>query len=149
MPSYTCMTPDEAAHLADRLGRIPLPFTVTVGPAGVRTLSQNALLHKWFGEVAKQRGDVDMLDVKGECHQKWGLAIKRRCPQFAWIWAQTGAKLPHEKQCKLLASGNLNVSSSMTKPELSEYMDAMSREYRQKGFRLTDPDFMKYQGAAA
>lgn len=149
MPSYTCMTPDEAAHLADRLGRIPLPFTVTVGPAGVRTLSQNALLHKWFGEVAKQRGDVDMLDVKGECHQKWGLAIKRRCPQFAWIWAQTGAKLPHEKQCKLLASGNLNVSSSMTKPELSEYMDAMSREYRQRGFRLTDPDFMKYQGAAA
>jgi len=149
VPSYTCMTPDEAAHLADRLGRIPLPFTVTVGPAGVRTLSQNALLHKWFGEVAKQRGDVDMLDVKGECHQKWGLAIKRRCPQFAWIWAQTGAKLPHEKQCKLLASGNLNVSSSMTKPELSEYMDAMSREYRQRGFRLTDPDFMKYQGAAA
>jgi len=143
------MTPDEAAHLADRLGRIPLPFTVTVGPAGVRTLSQNALLHKWFGEVAKQRGDVDMLDVKGECHQKWGLAIKRRCPQFAWIWAQTGAKLPHEKQCKLLASGNLNVSSSMTKPELSEYMDAMSREYRQRGFSLTDPDFMKYQGAAA
>jgi len=149
VPSYTCMTPDEAAHLADRLGRIPLPFTVTVGPAGVRTLSQNALMHKWFGEVAKQRGDVDMLDVKGECHQKWGLAIKRRCPQFAWIWAQTGAKLPHEKQCKLLASGNLNVSSSMTKPELSEYMDAMSREYRQRGFRLTDPDFMKYQGAAA
>lgn len=149
MPSYTCMTPDEAAHLADRLGRIPLPFTVTVGPAGARTLSQNALMHKWFGEVAKQRGDVDMLDVKGECHQKWGLAIKRRCPQFAWIWAQTGAKLPHEKQCKLLASGNLNVSSSMTKPELSEYMDAMSREYRQRGFRLTDPDFMKYQGAAA
>ena len=149
MPTYTCMTPDETAHLAERLGRIPLPFTVTVGPAGVRTLSQNALLHKWFGEVAKQRGDVDMIDVKGECHHQWGLPIKRRCPQFAWIWKQTGAKLPYEKQCKLLASGNLNVSSSMNKPELSEYMDAMSRDHRQRGFRLTDPDFLKYQGQAA
>jgi hypothetical protein len=28
-------------------------------------------------------------------------------------------------------------------------MDAMSRDYRQRGFRLTDPEFMKYREQAA
>lgn len=113
-----------------------------------RTTQQNRTLHMWFGEVAKQKADLDALEVKGMCHRQWGLTIKLRCPQFSWIWERTGVHLTYEKQCKLLASGVLNVSSSMSVDELSEYMEAMSRHFRSDGVYLTDPDLRKYDGAA-
>jgi len=112
-----------------------------------RTAQQNRTLHMWFGEVAKQQADLDASEVKGMCHRRWGLAIKLRCPRFAWIWENSGARLPYEKQCSLLASGILNVSSSMSVEELSEYMDAMSRHFRSDGVHLTDPELRKYEGA--
>lgn len=105
-----------------------------------RSAAQNRTFHMWLGEVAKHNGDLDATEVKGMCHRQWGLAIKMRCPKFAWVWEQSGAKLPYEKQCKLLASGVLNVSSSMTVEELSEYMEAMSRHFRSEGIILTDPE---------
>ena len=110
-----------------------------------RTAQQNRTLHMWFGEIAKQSGDLSAAEVKGICHRDFGLVIKLRCPKFAWVWEYSGARLPYEKQCTLLASGVLNVSSSMTVEELSEYMDAMSRHYREQGFFLTDPEARKYE----
>lgn len=94
-----------------------------------RSLSQNALVHVWFDEIAKHHGDRSALDVKGEMHRKFGLAIRLRNPQFAWVWHQTGAPLDYEKQCKLLACGALNVSSGMTTKELKEYADEIHREH--------------------
>lgn len=112
-----------------------------------RTSQQNRTLHMWFGEVARHQADLDASEVKGMCHRRWGLAIKLRCPQFAWVWERAGARLSYEQQCNLLASGVLNVSSSMSVEELSEYMDAMSRHFRSDGVNLTDPELRKYEGS--
>jgi len=117
---------------------------VTIMPPG-RSLDQNSLLHMWFSEVARQRDGVTLLDVKGEAHHKYGLPRKIASdPQFAWVWSKTGALLDYEKQCKYLASGVLNVSSTMSKPDLKSYMDDFSRDYRQMGFVLTDPELRRY-----
>lgn len=105
-----------------------------------RTTRQNRTLHMWFGEVARQQADLDASDVKGMCHRRWGLTIRLRDAKFAWVWEQSGAKLPYEKQCKVLASGTFNVSSEMNVDELSEYMEAMSRHFRSDGLTLTDPE---------
>lgn len=121
--------------------------TIT-GAKEERTKQQNRTIHMWFGEIAKQCADLDAVEVKGICHREWGLTIRMRDPMFAWLWGNSGAKLPYEKQCKLLGSGVLNVSSGMSVEELSEYMDAMSRRYRSDGFTLTDPELRKYEGAA-
>ena len=86
-----------------------------------------------------------MLDVKGECHHKWGLPIKLRDRQFAWVWHNSGEKLNYGQQCALLASGVLNISSSMNVSELSEYLEAMQLHYRAEGVRLTDPEAAKYE----
>lgn len=136
--------------LAKRLIDVaPADAVVKVSEAGKsRTAQQNRTLHMWFGEIAKHQADLDAIEVKGICHRRWGLAIKLRDPQFAWIWERTGARLSYEKQCKLLASGVLNVSSSMSVDELSEYMEAMSRHFRSDGVALTDPELRKYEGAA-
>lgn len=135
-------TSDNLVSLYAELGNRPQPFTVTIEQGGVktRTIPQNSLLHMWFGEIAKQRGDVTLDDVKGECHRRWGLMIRMRNPQFAFIWNSTGAKMDYEKQCKLLASGVLSVSSGMEDKELREYLNEVSRHFRGEGFRLTEPE---------
>ncbi len=110
-----------------------------------RTDAQNRTLHMWFGQVAKQHQDLDALEVKGMCHRNWGLTIKLRDEVFAWVWKKSAASLSYEKQCALLASGRLQVSSGMNTDELSEYMSAMSRHFRSQGVYLTDPELRKYE----
>ena len=105
-----------------------------------RTKSQNNLLHEWYAEIAKWRGDVSALDVKGECHRDLGLHIRLRDPQFDWVWKHTGELMDPEQQASLLVSGCLNFSSEMSVKELSEYMDEISRFYETKGVRLTRPN---------
>jgi len=148
MPGQTVILrgPSQRRFAKELVDRAPDDAVVNIREAGEsRTAQQNRTLHMWFGEIARQSGDQDALDVKGACHRRWGLAIKMRDPQFAWIWERTGAKLDYEKQCSLLASGVLNVSSSMTAKELSEYLDDMSRHYRTNGYYLTDPELQKYE----
>lgn len=150
MRTYRVMDADEAQRLVRNLAGLPLPFTVTVTEGEIkRTVAQNALLHQWYGQVAKWHGDCTMVEVKGWSHHKWGLPIKLRNPQFAWVWKQSGERLPYEKQCALLASGVLNISSSMNVSELSEYIDAMQAHYRASGVALVDPEALKYEGQAA
>ena len=105
-----------------------------------RSLSQNALLHMWFGEIAKHFGDRSAQDVKGECHRDLGLSIRLRDEQFAWVWQKTGARLDREKQAALLASECLNLSSGMSVKDLREYMDEIERHYRAQGVPLTHPE---------
>ena len=128
------------ASFADQLAGMAYPFTVSITTVANRTAQQNATLHMWFGEVARHQTDLDANEVKGMCHRRWGLDIRMRCAKFAWVWEKSGARLPYEKQCAMLASGVLNVSSEMDTKELSEYMDAMSRHFRKDGVQLTDPE---------
>ena len=104
-----------------------------------RTKNQNALLHKWFGQIAEYHGDRSAKDVKGQCHHEWALEIRLRDPKFAWVWERTGALLEYEKQCALLASETLGISSRMATKELKEYMDLIEARYRPLGVQLAHP----------
>ena len=139
MTFRTITTAEQAKKLADALTGLSVPYTVTVREGKVRSLDQNALLHKWFGEIAKQ-GDMSASEVKGCCHHEYGLPIRLRDPQFAWLWNNSAAKLPYEKRCAVLASGQFQISSRMNTKELSEYMDAMDRTYTGLGVHFTKPE---------
>lgn len=108
-----------------------------------RSLSQNALLHMWFAEIAKHYGDRTPDDVKGYCHQRWALPIRLQDKKFEWVWERSGAKLTYEQQCSLLASGVLGVSSGMTTAQLKRYLDEIGQHYRFEGVTLTDPEDRK------
>lgn len=103
-----------------------------------RTKSQNALLHVWFGEIARHFGDRSAKQVKGDCHRDIGMTIKLRDDVFEWLWRRTGAGLDAERQSKYLASEAITFSSTMSVKDLSEYMDAIERHYTPKGVRLTE-----------
>lgn len=138
------VTRQEAERLAEFLVGLSLPFTVSWTEGGKRSLDQNALLHKWYGEIASQSRDMTAMQVKGQCHVAYGLPIRLRDEAFAWVWKHSGARLPYEKQCRLFERGTFAMTSAMTTKELSEYMDAMSAHYRAEGFMLTDPEMLKY-----
>lgn len=139
--------PTQREYAKAQIDQAPDGWTVDIkSPTKNRTAAQNALLHKWFGEIAAQRGDVTRDQVKGQCHKKYGLPIRLENEVFAYLWGKTGALLSYEKQCILLASGEFKISSGMNVKQLSEYMDPMSRDYREQGVMLTDPNMRGYEG---
>lgn len=149
MSKWAVKTKADAFKLIAHVAGLPFPFFVTVAKGEPpRTTQMNSTLHMWFGQIAKHYGDRDAVQVKGECHHRWGLAIKRRDTQWAWVWDRSCGALDYEKQCKALASGVFQVSSSMSVKELGEYMDALFRHYTAEGVRLTDPEARKHEEAA-
>lgn len=148
MSQHRAITREGAQKVADMITGLPLPFSVTIDE-GKRTLSQNALLHKWYGQIAKHLGVMTAMQVKGQCHVAYGVPIRRRDPAFDRVWSKMFAGLTYEQQCFLFERGILAMTREMSVKELTEYMDAMSQDYRAQGVFLTDPETRKYEGAAA
>lgn len=110
-----------------------------------RTQEQNSLLHKWFSEIAVQSQDRSFLDVKFHCNLKYGVPLRMQDEMFAWIWLNISERLSHEQLQKWCEhpKNKPKISSGLDVHELRQYMDAMSRDYRQEGFVLTDPEAMQ------
>ena len=139
MTTRSVTSKEQAERLAAYLVNLPVPFTVTVREGKVRSLDQNALLHRWYHEISAQRGDISASEAKGQCHHRYGLPIRLRDAQFAWLWKHSAARLDYEKRCAVLASGQFQISSKMTTKELTEYMRAMESDFVSRGFHLTKP----------
>lgn len=134
-------TSDDLVALYADLGNRPRPFTVTVekGEKRDRTLSQNALQFKWATEVARQRGDVEPIDVQHEWKLSIGVPILRE--EDASFNKYCGFALdvfPYEYQLKAMKF--LAISSIMTTKQMTRFMDAIERTCRAEGFRLTNPE---------
>jgi len=109
-----------------------------------RTTEQNALLHKWFSEIATQKGDETMLDVKAHCNLTYGRPIKVRDDEtWSAVFGYLFDQLNYEKKIKAVRVLDVPFTRNMNVRQLSEYMDAMSRDYRQEGFVLTEPEAMR------
>lgn len=130
-----------------RLGEMPHPFSVEVraGLKKPRSLSQNQLIHMWFGEIAKQtHASADQ--VKRECKFYQGCPILiGEDEQFA-DFARNLSHLTTEE--KIAAMDYVSVTSVMSASQLSRMCDAVSLKYRPQGVNLTDPEALKYRGAA-
>ena len=147
MPSMILRQPADILRLSIKLQAPKMPITVSWVQGEDRTTQQNALLHMWFGQIAKHYGDRTMLDVKGVCHVKYGVPIRMREAVFAFVYKRALGDLSYEKQCDFFAQEKppIHISSEMKLPELSEYMTAMAADYRAEGVYLTDPELRKYE----
>lgn len=145
MKAIRVLTEHEAQKVAGMITGLPLPFTITIGDGDKRTLSQNSLLHKWYGEIAKHLGDMTAAQVKGQCHVAYGVPIRRRDPIWSRVWERMFDGLTYEQQCFLFERGILAMTREMSVKELTEYMDAVQGHYRAQGVPLTDPEILKYE----
>lgn len=139
--------------------RLPKPigkgvYTITIKEGRTRTLNQNAILHKWFGEIATHFGDRTANNVKATCNVDYGVNIRCRDPVFNFIWTNSIAPLPYEKQVAFFekqyrrvegedSKPVLYMTSVLTVPELTEYMNAMQQDYLAQGVPLTIPEERK------
>lgn len=113
--------------------------------AANRTTEQNALLHKWFSEIATQKGDESMLDVKAYCNLTYGRPILvRDDPEWETIFGYLFDQLPHDKKLKAIRVLDVPFTRRMGIKQLSEYMTQMQRDYRELGYFLTDPELRGY-----
>jgi hypothetical protein len=149
MKTIRVLSEQEAQRVASMITGLPLPFTITIGDGDKRTLSQNALIHKWFGQIAAHYGDMTAMEVKGECHVAYGVPIRRRDPVWSRVWERMFDGLTYEQQCFLFERGILAMTREMTVKQLTEYMDAMQAHYRAQGVSLLDPEALKYENEVA
>tara|TARA_R110000782_G_scaffold11741_4_gene35427 strand:+ start:2136 stop:2555 length:420 start_codon:yes stop_codon:yes gene_type:complete len=131
------VTPEEAGRLALWVVGLTPPFTLTYRAGKIRTNDQNALIHRWFADIAKQtHSAIDQ--VKRECKFYQGCPILMAAdPAFC-------AFLKHLKNLtleeKIAAMDYVAVTSAMTTKQLSQMGDAMRAKYLPQGIHMTDPE---------
>lgn len=131
------ITSEQAGRLAEWVENLPIPFTLTMREGKVRSLSQNALLHKWFGEIAKQtHSTADQ--VKRECKFYQGCPILMADdPQFVAFLSNLKGLTVEQK---IAAMDYVAVTSAMNTAQLSAMCDAVMAKYLPQGVRLTIPE---------
>lgn len=136
---------DNLLALYHRLGDMPQPFTASIVGGEKRSNPQNNTIHMWYAQVGKELGDQTDLDVRAECKLRFGVPILRRDnAAFGQWYDETIRPLDYETKLRLFLMLDPAITSTMTKGQLGEYMDAMMRAYSEAGVILTDPSLQGY-----
>ena len=138
-------TDEDRERLVKYINFRGLPFTAAIADGVKRTNPQNALVHKWFGEIAAHMGDQTAAEVKAHCNLTYGLDIMMRDPDWSSAFEYIFQSLSHAAKLKAIRVLDIPFTRKMKVPELKEYMDQMSRDYREMGIFLTDPELRGYE----
>ena len=103
-----------------------------------RSLDQNAISHAWYEQLARELREDDALGWKCYCKLHFGVPILRtEDNEFRDIYDGSIKGMTYER--KLIAMKYLPVTSNMTKPQLSKYLEAMQASFRGLGVMLEFP----------
>jgi len=104
-----------------------------------RSLDQNALSHAWYEQLARELREDDALGWKSYCKLHHGVPILRAEDEEFKIFYDGAIKgMSYER--KLGAMKFLPVTSLMTKPQLSVYLEAVQADFLGRGVRLDFPE---------
>ncbi|HLP99188.1 MAG TPA: hypothetical protein VK149_12170 [Sideroxyarcus sp.] len=113
-----------------------LKLNVKVGKA--RSLDQNAISHAWYEQLARELREENALGWKSFCKLHFGVPILRaEDEEFRTAYDSSVKHLTYEQ--KLQAMHFVPVTSLMTKPQLSQYLEAMQQHFAARGVRLEFP----------
>jgi len=111
---------------------------VTLSFGRDRSLEQNALIHKWFGEISEQRGEHTAAETKVICKRMFFIPILRaEDEEFNAILVSLSG-MPEEQKMHLIDL--LPVTSICTVKQMSKGMDDMFLHYSGMGVELTQPE---------
>lgn len=104
-----------------------------------RSLSQNDISHAWYQQMAREDRQEDELGHKGYCKLHHGVPILRA--EDADFRAAYDASIKHlTYEQKREAMKLFPVTSLMTKPQLTKYLEAVQRDYETRGIYLKFPE---------
>lgn len=113
-----------------------LKISFTSGKA--RSISQNAISHAWYEQLARELREDDAIGHKCYCKLHHGVPILRaEDGEFREAYDATIKGMSYEQ--KLKAMRILPVTSLMTKPQLSKYLEAIQSDFDRRGVRLEFP----------
>lgn len=115
----------------------PNGYVVTVQD-GERSLSQNALSHAWYQQMAAELPEDDATGWKSYCKLHHGVPILRtECNDFRAFYDEAIKGLTYEH--KLAAMKFMPVTSLMTKSQLSAYLEEVKKDFARRGVLLEFP----------
>ena len=139
MPQRTIKSREQFVQLGKLLSALPMPFTISWRHGAARSLDANALHWKWAGEAAEQLGDCTADEVQRRWKLEIGVPILRADDDDFRAFYDEALK-PRTYEHKLAAMKYVPVTSIMTVPQMSAFMDAVFRECQGQGIVLTVPD---------
>jgi len=93
-----------------------------------RSLSQNALEHTWFAQIANELREQTTAQVKAECKLVYGVPILRAENEEFRIFSNMALRhLTYEQ--RLEAMNFVPISSIMTVDQLSQFLNAIQKGY--------------------
>lgn len=112
---------------------------VTAKAGKARSLDQNAISHAWYQQMAREDRQDDELGHKGYCKLHHGIPILRaEDAEFRAFYDGALKGLTYEQ--KREAMKYVPVTSLMTKPQLSKYLEAVQSDYATRGVHLEFPE---------
>lgn len=122
---------------SEQIKEKPIVVEIT---AEKRSLDQNAMIYAMYGEIAKQREDMTVRDVRHLCKLEIGVPILRaHDPDFCAFYDK-GMKKTLNYEEKLEAMRFLPVTSLMNKKQGAEYITSMIRYWSQQGVYIQMPE---------
>lgn len=122
------------------------PQTVTITQGAPRSAQQNRLAQRWYADIARQLGDQTHEEVRALCKLTIAVPILRAENEaFCASYDRVFKNLPYEEKLEAVRAFDLPVTRLMTAKQMTGFMDEMQRHWSQQGFRLTDPEAMKYE----
>ena len=104
-----------------------------------RSLDQNAISHAWYEQISRELREDDSLGWKCYCKLHHGVPIIRaEDEEFREAYDATIKGMTYEQKLKVMRM--LPVTSLMTKPQLSKYLEAMQGDFERRGVRLEFPE---------
>lgn len=105
-----------------------------------RSLDQNAISHAWYEQIARELREDDALGWKAYCKLNHGVPILRAEDEEFREFYDHSIKPVLTYEQKLSAMKYLPVTSLMTKPQLSAYLEAMQTDFSRRGVMLSFPE---------
>jgi hypothetical protein len=103
-----------------------------------RSLDQNAISHAWYEQLARELKEDDALGWKSYCKLHHGVPILGvEDEKFRAFYNASLRNLSYEQ--KLEAMKFVPITSLMTKPQLSRYLENMQADFLKRGVRLEFP----------
>lgn len=138
MPSRTIRTDAQFEAVGRLLSGLQKPFTLSWKAGEDRSQNQNKTMWMWAGEAAAQLGDRTADEIQREWKLTLGVPILRsEDADFRAFYDE--ALRPRTYEQKLAAMRYFPVTSIMTVPQMTAFLDAVYQQCVEQGIALTVP----------
>ena len=110
---------------------------VSVKAGKDRSLDQNSISHLWYEQLSRELKENDALGWKCFCKLHFGVPILRSEDEDFRVFYEAIKRLDYEQ--KIASMKFIPVTSLMTKPQLSKYLEDMQEEFIPRGVFLEFP----------